>query len=117
MNRGHSVSRSNFTHPFKLVAHNTGGQSVTNYAQVYGVLVATPPVGTIPCNSSSITRYPFSGPLESSENNTAETSTEPMMAPVNPKGDVGIMTNASMESMIDNQSITNNQVTNLKGTT
>ena len=39
------------------------------------------------------------------------------MAPVTSKGDVGIMTNASMESMIDNQSIINNQVTNLKRTT
>ena len=39
------------------------------------------------------------------------------MAPVIPKGDVGIMTNASMESTIDNQPIINNHVTNLKTTT
>ena len=39
------------------------------------------------------------------------------MAPVTPKGAVGIMTNVYMESMIDNQSIINNHVTNLKCTT
>ena len=40
-----------------------------------------------------------------------------MMAPVTPKGAVGIITNASMESMIDNPPIINNHVTNLKPTT
>ena len=40
-----------------------------------------------------------------------------MMVTVTPKGAVGIMTNASMESMIDNQLIINNHVTNLKTTT
>ena len=40
-----------------------------------------------------------------------------MMPTVTPKGDVRRMTNPSMESMIDTQSINNNQVTNLTHTT
>ena len=72
LKRDRSASRSNFNHPFDLAAYNTGGQSVTDYAQVSGVSVANPPVGIIPGNSSSITRYSFSGPLEVSQNNTAE---------------------------------------------
>ena len=117
LNRGRSASRSNFNHPFELAAYNTGGHSPAEYAKVSSVSVSTPPGGTIPGNSSSITRYPISGPLEVSQNNTAETSIQPMMAPVTPKGAVGIMTNSSMESMIDNQPISNNHVTHLKPTT
>ena len=117
INMGRSVSRSKFTHPFELAARNTSGQSVTDYPQVSSVLVATPLEGILLGNTSSISRYPFSGSLEVTENTTAETLIEPMMATVTPKGDVGIMTNTFKESMIDNQFIINNQVTNLKRTT
>ena len=118
MNRGRSIPSSNFTPAFELLQRNPSDQSVTNHGQVSDVSVATPLVGTLLGNSSSISNYPSSSSLQLTKNTTAKTSNEPMMTTViTPKGDVGRMTNPSIKSMIDTHSINNNEVINLTRTT
>ena len=63
MNRGRFIPHFNFTPAFELLARNPGDQSVTNHGQVSNVLVATPLVGTLLSNTSSISKYPLSSTL------------------------------------------------------
>ena len=117
MNRGRSIPSSNFTPVFELMPRNPSDQSVTHHGQVSDVSVATPLVGTLLGNSSSISNNPSSSSLQLTKNTTAKTSNEQMMTTViTPTGEVGTITDSSINSMINTPSINNNGIINLTHT-